>query len=48
MDPLPRIMVKETLTEDEVVQCKQVIYSLVKLEARHEPLALPNLGHRYL
>ncbi|XP_077296917.1 integrator complex subunit 13 asun isoform X2 [Arctopsyche grandis] len=45
VDPLPRLMVKETLTEEDVVQCKQVVYSLVGLEARHEPLVLPNLGH---
>lgn len=40
-------MVKETLTDEEVLQCKQVVYSLVGLEARHEPLTLPNFGHRF-
>ena len=29
---------KETLTKDEVLQCKQVIFSLINLESKHEPL----------
>lgn len=37
-------MVKEELTTDEVLQCKQVIFSLLQLEAKHEPLPLPSIG----
>lgn len=37
---------KEELTDEEVVQCQQCIYTIVSLEARHEPLNLPNMGHR--
>lgn len=39
-------MNKAELTDEETVQCKQVIYQLVALEARHEPLPLPNMGHK--
>lgn len=47
IDPILNVTNKEVLTEEEVVQCQQVIYSIVALEARHEPLALP-IGHRYV
>lgn len=46
IDPILNVTNKDVLTEEEVVQCQQVIYSIVALEARHEPLALP-IGHRY-
>jgi hypothetical protein len=38
--------VKEEMTDEEVVQCKQVIYSLINLETKHEPLQMPNMGQR--
>lgn len=37
-------MVKEELTAEEVLKCKQVIFSLLQLEAKHESLPLPNIG----
>ncbi|KAF2902099.1 hypothetical protein ILUMI_04087 [Ignelater luminosus] len=46
IDPIPSIITKEKITDDEVVQCKQVIYNLISLEAKHEPLHLPNVGQR--
>ncbi|KAG4080028.1 hypothetical protein HA402_006340 [Bradysia odoriphaga] len=45
IDPILNVTNKDVLTEEEIVQCQQVIYSIVALEARHEPLALP-IGHR--
>lgn len=39
-------MTKDTLNDEEVVQCKQVIYNLIGLESKHEPLHLINVGHR--
>lgn len=39
-------MVEEQLTDEQVVQCKQVIYSLIGLDAKHEPLNTPNMGQR--
>ncbi|XP_011157688.1 integrator complex subunit 13 [Solenopsis invicta] len=44
IDPLPELMVKEELTTEEVFQCRQVIFSVVNLEAKHEPLPLPSIG----
>ncbi|XP_046991283.1 integrator complex subunit 13 isoform X2 [Schistocerca americana] len=46
IDPLPQLMVKEELTNEEVVQCKQVIYNLIGLESKHENLQTPNMGQR--
>lgn len=39
-------MTKDQLTDEEVVNCKQVIYNLIGLESKHEPLHLINVGHR--
>ena len=39
-------MTKEKITDDEVIQCKQIIYNLISVETKHEPLLLPNLGQR--
>lgn len=39
-------LAKPELTEEETVQCKQVIYKLVALEARQEPLPLPNSNQK--
>lgn len=44
IDPLPELMVKETLTAEEVLQSKQVLFSLLQLEAKHEALPLPSIG----
>jgi hypothetical protein len=46
IDPLPALLVKEEMTDEEVVKCKQVIYSLINLETKHEPLQTPNMGQR--
>lgn len=39
-------MTKEKISDDEVIQCKKVIYNLISVETKHEPLLLPNLGQR--
>lgn len=39
-------MVKEKLNAEEVLHCKQVLFSLLQLEAKHEPLPLPSIGGR--
>lgn len=46
VEPILALINKEELTDEEVVQCQQCIYTIVSLEARHEPLNLPNMGHR--
>lgn len=44
IEPLPQIIIKDKITAEEVVQCKQIIYSLIGLESKHEPLHLPNVN----
>ncbi|XP_066593100.1 integrator complex subunit 13 [Prorops nasuta] len=44
IDPLPEIMVKEEISMDEVIKCKQIIFNLLQLEVKHEALPLPSLG----
>ncbi|XP_071564945.1 integrator complex subunit 13 isoform X1 [Temnothorax nylanderi] len=44
IDPLPELMVKEELTTEEVLQCKQIIFNVLGLEAKHETLPLPSIG----
>ncbi|XP_075231571.1 integrator complex subunit 13 asun [Lycorma delicatula] len=45
-EPLLSFMLKEHLTDEEVVQCKQCIYTLISHESKHEPLQTPTIGHR--
>ncbi|XP_045124307.1 integrator complex subunit 13-like [Portunus trituberculatus] len=44
VEPLTTLMVKSTLTDDEVVECKQVILCLMSMEARGDPLPSPMAG----
>ncbi|XP_022921046.1 integrator complex subunit 13 [Onthophagus taurus] len=46
LEPLPKLITKEKLFDEEVNQCKQVIYNLLTQETKHEPLNLPNIGQR--
>lgn len=46
IDPLPAIITKEKISEEETLQCQQVIYNLIALEKKHEPLHPPSLGQR--
>lgn len=46
IDPLPSIITKETITEEEVNQCKQIIRNLISLENKHESLHPMNTGQR--
>ncbi|XP_034243253.1 integrator complex subunit 13 [Thrips palmi] len=46
LDPLLNAIVKETISEDEVLQCKQVILSLIAQETRNEPLQPSSSGQR--
>lgn len=36
MEPLTRLVVQESLTEDEVDSCRGVLLSLLGMESRHE------------
>ncbi|XP_066140597.1 integrator complex subunit 13 [Euwallacea fornicatus] len=46
IDPLPALIVKEKLTDDEVFVCNKVIYNLIALESKMEPLHPQNIGQR--
>lgn len=46
IDPIPELMVKEELTTDEVLQCKQIIFNVLALETKHESLPLPSISGR--
>ena len=46
LDPLPSLLIKEKLTEDDVLECKKAIYHLVTIEARNEPVPVPTAGTR--
>lgn len=46
IDPLPTLLVKEQLTEDEVIDCKKAIYHIVGMESRSEPLPINTAGIR--
>ncbi|KAK7791139.1 hypothetical protein R5R35_008573 [Gryllus longicercus] len=46
VDPLPSLLLKEELSDEEVVQCKQIIYNLIGLESKHEALQTPAMGQR--
>lgn len=46
IDPLPALIVKEKLTEDDVLECKKAIFHVVGMESRNEPLPVVNAGAR--
>lgn len=46
LEPILALPYKEELTDEEVLNCRQIIYNLVGFEARNEPLTLPVSGHR--
>lgn len=46
IDPLPAIIMKENISEAEVLECKKVIYHVVAMESRNEPLPVPASGTR--
>ncbi|KAF7278183.1 integrator complex subunit 13 asun [Rhynchophorus ferrugineus] len=46
IDPLPSLIVKEKLTTEEEFICKKIIYNLISLETKMEPLHSQNTGQR--
>ncbi|XP_018561790.1 protein asunder [Anoplophora glabripennis] len=45
-DPLPTLITKEKISDEEVFQCKKIIYNLISLESKMEPLHPLNTGQR--
>lgn len=41
VEPMLNIVAKDDITDDEVLKCQQIVYNLLSLQARQEPLALP-------
>lgn len=46
IDPLPTLLVKERLTEDELLECRKAIFHIVGMESRNEPLPINTAGIR--
>ena len=41
VEPLQAVMVQEELTEENLAKCRNVIYSLIKMESKGDPLPVP-------
>ncbi|XP_059143113.1 integrator complex subunit 13-like [Physella acuta] len=46
ISPLPQLLLKDKLTEPEVLECKMVIYKIVNMESKNDPLPVPAAGSR--
>uniref|UniRef100_H3DMA8 Integrator complex subunit 13 n=1 Tax=Tetraodon nigroviridis TaxID=99883 RepID=H3DMA8_TETNG len=44
--PLATLIVKETLTEEDVLTCQKTIYNLVDMERKNDPLPISTVGSR--
>ncbi|XP_015175959.1 PREDICTED: protein asunder homolog [Polistes dominula] len=44
IETLPEIMIKNEITQDEVLQCKQIIFNILQHETKHEVISMPNIG----
>ena len=45
-EPLNKLMIREELTDDQVLECKKVIYNLLGMEERSDALPPACSGHR--
>ncbi|GAB6029670.1 hypothetical protein CHUAL_005402 [Chamberlinius hualienensis] len=46
LEPLLSLIVNETLTDGQVVECKKVIYNLIGMDSRNDALSIPSMGTR--
>ncbi|XP_029969438.1 LOW QUALITY PROTEIN: integrator complex subunit 13 [Salarias fasciatus] len=44
--PLALLIVKETLTEEDVLTCQKTVYNLVDMERKNDPLPISTVGSR--
>ncbi|KAK3517407.1 hypothetical protein QTP70_009200 [Hemibagrus guttatus] len=44
--PLANLIVKDTLTEDDVLTCQKTVYNLVDMERKNDPLPISTVGSR--
>lgn len=46
LEPMLSIIAKDDVADEDVLKCQQIIYNLMSLESRQEPLTLPVGAHR--
>lgn len=46
MVPLANLIVKESLSEEDVLTCQKTIYNLVDMERKNDPLPISTVGSR--
>lgn len=46
MVPLANLIVKETLSEEDVLTCQKTVYNLVDMERKNDPLPISTVGSR--
>ena len=46
IDPLPSLIVKETMNDDDMLECKKAIYDVVAMESKNEALPISTAGSR--
>lgn len=46
IDPLPSLIIKDTLDDEEVMECKKAVYHVVGMESRNEALPIQLSGSR--
>lgn len=46
MVPLATLIVKETLSEEDVLTCQKTVYNLVDMERKNDPLPISTVGSR--
>ena len=43
---MANLIVKETLTEEDVLTCQKTVYNLVDMERKNDPLPISTVGSR--
>lgn len=44
--PLANLIVKDTLTDEDVLTCQKTVYNLVDMERKSDPLPISTVGSR--
>ena len=44
--PLANLIVKEALSEEDVLTCQKTVYNLVDMERKNDPLPISTVGSR--
>ncbi|KAH9494545.1 Integrator complex subunit 13 [Bulinus truncatus] len=46
MSQLPQLLVQDTLTDDQLLECTKLIYKVLEMEQKNDPLPVPATGSR--